>query len=689
MLMNNDLLRYRLFLEPYGTFDVTGRMWQMIQVFMVDLPFQLLTIIVSGISFFLDLIDFTDSFAAMRLSFFNQSRTIFLGFIGGSNGRIAMGTIGFAFFSIALIYLIWHFFFGRENFSKKLIHVLIVIFLAFAYFGSFNEGGRSVQGGIWLIDTVDNVATELRGSMITTFTFDDSTGSPTGENASLSRYFESHVVRNTWRFLHSGSFQGEYAPGQFLDESRLIPDANLSGSELDRFESARDSYLRDLSRNNPYVRNSSEHLMEKMFMVTLAYANLLVLGIPIVFVNLTISAFQLVLLILLLFFPFALILSFIPFMRNAAFRVLKMIMGILILPVLLSFLLGVIFYLNQVIDGFILARAGTLLGIGVVTMSGLPAGNALLILFFVMVAVKGFFLRLLWKNKGKMLQLLSDGKLDDQMMNQPKQVIDNAKEKVKEKTREVGEKAMGVGKIALGVSIGHPGLMADGIVQTTSAPRHSRHSMKNILDEHFIGDNNKLDIKGGLSSLKERASGTNKNALYSSKEFEAYSQADNSGIQEVKVMNPDELKEDEKKQEERKQEEPQQGESNQEQYSKDNIVIENPEIEVKQEQNNESKEQEKANKESTRIVEETIAKEDTVTSKKEAVTTREETIIPKEEFISQDIPQVHQGQQRQSLNLNLNQENFTPINEQLRNQGPPQKDMETFLQELRVERDRA
>ena len=542
--MNNDLLRYRLLLESYGTFDVSGRMWQMIQMFLVDLPFRLLTILVSGVSFFLDLIDFTDSFATMRQSFFDQSRHIFLGFIGGTSGRIATGTIGFAFLSIALLYLIWHFFFGRDNFSKKAIHVIVVILLAFAYFGSFNEGGRNVSGGIWLLDTVDNVATELRANMITSFTFDDTIGSPTEESASLSRYFESHVVRNSWRFLHSGSFQGEYAPGQFLDESRMIPAVGLSGNELDQFESDRENYLRELARTNPYVRNSPEYLMQKMFMVFLSYANLLVLGLPIVFVNLTISAFQLVLLVLILLFPFALLLSFIPFMRNAAFRVLKMMMGILLLPVLLSFLLGVIFYLNQVIDSFILSRAGVLLGTGALTMSALPAGNALLILFFVMVAVKGFFFHLLWKHKGRLLQLLSDGQLDDRMMNQPKQVIDNAKEKVKETSKKVADKAVGVGKVALGVTIANPGLMADGIVQTCSSAKGSRRAMTNVIGNHFVGEDGKVNIKEGYSSLKEKAFGgiEKPNSLYASSEQDKYNGADGKEIQDVKVTNPDELK---------------------------------------------------------------------------------------------------------------------------------------------------
>jgi hypothetical protein len=359
-------------------------------------------------------------------------------------------------------------------------------------------------------------------------------------------------------------------------------------------------------------------------------------------------------------------------MRNAAFRVLKIMMGILILPVILSFLLGVIFYLNQTIDNFILSRAGIILGIGRFTLASLPAGNALLILFFVMVALKGFFFHLLWKNKGKILQLLSDNKLDDQMMNQPKQVLDDTKEKVKEKTREVGEKAVGIGKVALGASIGHPGLMADGIVQTTSAPRHSRHSMKNILDEHFIGDNNKLDIKGGFSSLKERATGGSQNALYSSKEFEEYSQTENSGIQEVKVTNPDELKNDEV----------QQINNHQDTQHKDNVIIENPELEIKQEQHSNRDNLENPSQESLKT-EPKRTTEETIVQREERAHHKEDGNIPKEEFISQEIIQVQQKQ-----DWKANQESFILTNEQSNNKGMPQKEMDAFLHELRIERDK-
>lgn len=359
-----DMMEYRLFLESPGMMDVIGKMWNMLQMVLVEFPFMLLRIIVSSIRFLLDLLDWSNDFSNMRKMFFDQSRFIYQGFVGGSNGRISTNSLAFSFLMIAIFYLTWHFFFGKGNFSKKAIHVVIVVLLGFAYFGNINTEKGAVSGGMYLFETVDNVSNGLKKGIITGFTAGTDTDSD-DERKGYVQYFEDYIVKSTFYYINSGSANGEYQRGKKLDENKLVPSNDLTQEELEKFKKEREDYLGEIAKENPYVRNTQDYLVQKAVMVALGYGNVVVLGFPILFTNLTISAFQLILLLFILLFPLALIASFIPFMRNAAFRFLKMMLGILFLPVLLAFLLSVIFYLNKVIDTLILAKAGDLMNNGV------------------------------------------------------------------------------------------------------------------------------------------------------------------------------------------------------------------------------------------------------------------------------------------------------------------------------------
>ena len=521
---------YQLFLEEPGTLDVSGRMWNLLQALLVELPFALLRLIVSGISFLLNLLDFSDQLAPLRQIFFNESRNIYLGFIGGTNGRITTTSLAYSFLMISLIYLTWQFFFGKGNFSKKVIHVIAVVCLSFAYFGNFRVDGRTVSGGIYVFDTVSNLAEELKSNLIS-FTLDDTSEALSGEH-DYSRYYEAYIVKNTFRYINSGSMHGEYMPGQHLDESKLIPSRDLTKNELEQFEKDRLKYISDTAELNPYFRNNHQHLMEKMFMVGLAYFNALVLGFPVIFANLTISAFQFVFQVLIILFPWALMFSFIPFMKHAAFNVLKNMMGILFLPVLVSFLLSIFFYLNQTIDGLVMQQATRLLNSSQpLTLGTMPSGSEVLVIFFVMIVVKAFFLRLIWKNKGLLLKFLSDGKLDDRLINQPVY-------KMKEMGKTVTEKATGLFETGAGVYTGNTMMFMDGLVKTTGIKRHTENKETDFVQDHLLDEDGQQRAGAGLESLREHSGPTEK-------QNENKGELGSENIQNVHVVNSEDLKSNE------------------------------------------------------------------------------------------------------------------------------------------------
>ena len=289
--------------------------------------------------------------------------------------------------------------------------------------------------------------------MITTFSLGDSEESLKSQDG-YGEYYKKYIILNTFNYINSGNTSGEYTTGKKLDHSKLIPAENLSTKDKKSFYKEREGYLKEIAEDNPYVQNTVDKFVDKLFMVALSYANAATLGFPIVYANLTISAFQFLFLVLMMLFPLALLLSFLPFFKNAVFRVLKMMIGILFMPVLIGFMLGIFFYLNGVVDNFVLSKASEVLGT-TVALAAL-SGTSLIVVMLVLIALKAFLFILIWKNNGKFLKLISDNKLDDTLVNAPTNKI-----------KEVGEKTVDVGtnvvQSVAGAYTGNPQLMMSGV----------------------------------------------------------------------------------------------------------------------------------------------------------------------------------------------------------------------------------
>lgn len=523
---------YKLLLEPTGNLDVIGKIWSVMQTFLIELPFAFLRIITSCITFVLDLLDVSAKIQDERSLFFEQSKDIYLKFIGGSNGRISTGSLGFILLMMALMYLTWHFFFGKGGFAKKALHVIVVVSLGFAYFGNFTVQGTQMSGGMYLFNTVDNVSEQLKSQMITTFSLGQSDESLTSQDG-YGEYYKNYIILNSFNYINSGNTNGEYATGKKIDHSKLIPAENLSAKDKKSFYKEREGYLKEIAEDNPYVQNTADKMVDKMFMIALSYANAATLGFPVVYANVTLSAFQFIFLVLVLLFPLALLLSFMPFFRNSAFRILKMMIGILFMPVLIGFMLGVFFYLNGVVDNFVLSKAADVLGVPV-AMAAL-GGTSLIVVMLVLIVIKAVLFTLIWKNKGKLLKLVSDNRLDDTIVNAPMNKI-----------QEVGEKAVDTGtnvvQSVAGAYTGNPQLMLSGVNGLMDDGGGTAPSLEN---GPFMNEKKSLDDEDDKDELLNEDKFVQPTSLDKMMDDDSEQLDENEEIQDVRVMNSDDLVSDE------------------------------------------------------------------------------------------------------------------------------------------------
>jgi len=444
------MFEMRMLIESVRMTDIAGHIWRILHYLLVELPFALLRLIVVMIGFILDLIDIGDGFVLLQQQFFDHSRRIFANFMGGSAGNVSNNSLGFIFISVSVVYLAYQYFFGEGNWGKKVLHVLAILIFSFAWFGTVS--GTGMSGGIFLIQTVDEMAAEIGNGII------DLNISGGLNDGNFARFYEEYIIVTTFNFINSGTVDGCYGVDSCLDMELLIPASGLSPSEMNRFEDARQDYVDNLADDNPFVRANGSNLILRLVAVILGYANGIILAIPIVFTRLTIVAFRLLSGFLILFVPFAMIASFIPMLSNALFKMIKTLLGISFIPVVLGFLLSIFFYINQMIDVLIFDGMTSLMqNASFVPVLGFIAGGvATLVATATGLLIKIFILRMAWRSKGALLGLVTGGMVSDN-------VIDIPTAYVKEYAGDMKDKVVGVGEIAVGAYTGNVDLVHDGV----------------------------------------------------------------------------------------------------------------------------------------------------------------------------------------------------------------------------------
>lgn len=508
--------------------DVAGHIWGILHWILVGIPFGLLRLFVSVISFVMQILDFSDSFGVVRNVFFFQSRNLFLGFIGGRNGHISNESIAFVFICVMGVYLFFQYLMNKGNFTKKVLHIMLVVMISFFYFGNFRINGERQYGGLFMMNTVSNVVTEISESLMLNIAVNNTGGSLTGEN-DFARFYEEHILRTTFNFINSGSMDGCYTETSCLDMSMLIPEYGLSGSEWEEFVRARENYIDSIAEYNPFVRRSGDTIVQRSLAVLLGFINSFVLAKPVFFILLTLSGFEILILILLLFVPFALIASLLPWFQNAFFKILKIIIGIMFVPILLTLMLSIIFYFNVLIDNFVLQSASRAMGtLQAMTLGTLPRGNMGLTVYAVMVIVKLVLLRVAWKNKGALLKLITDNKIDDTYINQPTEYL-------KEQYENIEEKVISVGETVVGGFTGNLEMVQDGVARYQGDYQNNSNF---TLDEPVI---NNVESKEEKEEKKSKENILVENNENENENETTLTNVENDDISDVHVVNPDEI----------------------------------------------------------------------------------------------------------------------------------------------------
>ena len=415
-LKGMDIFSLKSYMMKTGFGDFSG-VWVMFNEIFVNFPFFLLNLIVGFFSLMIRILENVRLYDTYKQYVFNGAQSIWRGFTGATSG-VAQSSLVFLILLCLAFYLFYQFLMSKGNFSQRLLHVLLVLFLGFGWFGTV----AGTSGGLYLLNTVDNVAS-------TTIHHISNVSVSYGENQSLkigASIADSYIAETSYKaylFVNTGQENGKYKNRQtgkeeLFDDSKVLGSLDKSGKFKAISTADRNDYLKmgdganDDKEKNRWVSAIPDYIPVKFFYILFKMVEAIVIAIPIVLIQLLNVLAQALVLIMILLFPIALLVSFIAF------------------PAITSLLTLALLYLEKIIEGLVNSGFDKVIG----DFSSLSTFSALFELI-VSVCAKGVIYWLLWKYKGELIELLlgSRAKITfDEIDTKVKETVTNGQETMKQ-----------------------------------------------------------------------------------------------------------------------------------------------------------------------------------------------------------------------------------------------------------------
>lgn len=433
-LKGMDIFSLKSYMMKTGFGDFSG-VWVMFNEIFVNFPFFLLNLIVGFFSLMIRILENVRLYDTYKQYVFNGAQSIWRGFTGATSG-VAQSSLVFLILLCLAFYLFYQFLMSKGNFSQRLLHVLLVLFLGFGWFGTV----AGTSGGLYLLNTVDNVAS-------TTIHHISNVSVSYGKNQSLKIGFsvaDSYIAETSYKaylFVNTGQENGKYKNRQtgkeeLFDDSKVLGSLDKSGKFKAVSTADRNDYLKmgdganDDKEKNRWVSAIPDYIPVKFFYILFKMVEAIVIAIPIVLIQLLNVLAQALVLIMILLFPIALLVSFIPKMQDILFGVFKVMFGGLAFPAITSLLTLALFYLEKIIEDLVNSGFKEVIK----DFSSLSTFSALFKLM-VSVCAKGVIYWLLWKYKGELIELLLGSRakiMFDEIDTKVKETVTNRQETMKQ-----------------------------------------------------------------------------------------------------------------------------------------------------------------------------------------------------------------------------------------------------------------
>ncbi|WP_192804324.1 hypothetical protein, partial [Streptococcus agalactiae] len=409
----------------------TGAQSILLDVF-VNFPFFLLNLIVGLFSVILRFFENFSLYDTYKQTVYHSSQKLWENLSGNGSytSSLLYLLVAISAFSIFISYL-----FSKGDFSKRLIHLFVVIILGMGYFGTI----QSTSGGIYILDTVHQLAGSFSDA-VTNLSLDNPSGGKTKitQKSSVADNYVMKTSYTAYLFVNTGQLNGKFHNNQTgkeekFDNEQVLGKYDKSGKFITPKQKDILNYTDNLGdkategeEKNRWLSAVNDYLWIKSGYVILKIFEAVILAVPLILIQLIAFMADVLVIILMFIFPLALLVSFLPRMQDIIFNVLKVMFGAVSFPALAGFLTLIIFYTQTLIATFVKKKFtdGSLL-------SGSNfKGQAILFMLLITVFVQGCVFWGIWKYKETFLRLIIGSRAS--------QVINQSADRINEKANDLG-----------------------------------------------------------------------------------------------------------------------------------------------------------------------------------------------------------------------------------------------------------
>lgn len=418
----------KAYIEPTASLNISA-VWKILTEIFVNGPFMILDLIVGFISLILRFFESFDLYDVYKNTVYDTSKNLWSSLAGSGNynNSLLYIVIAVTAFSIFIGYT-----FSKGDVGRRLLHLFAVIMLGLGYFGTM----QNTSGGIYVLDTIHNVADSasetISNMSIVNPENDDRTIS---SGTSVADNYIARTAYAAYVYVNTGRLDGKYMNNQ-TGETEDFDDSKVLGSVVDgKFQKAdiseKSDYLEELGdgalkgkEKNRWVSAVGDYIFIKFLYVVLKIGEAVILGLPLILIQLMSFVAQLLVIFLMIAFPLALIVSLAPRMQDVIFNTIKLMLGASFFPVLTGFLTLMVFYIEAIINVFVSSGFDSLSEQDLVSFSDFQPVFELVI----STVVQLFVFVAIWKNKEKVLTFIlghnqanSVARLADGVVNAPSQ----------------------------------------------------------------------------------------------------------------------------------------------------------------------------------------------------------------------------------------------------------------------------
>lgn len=500
-----DIFSLKSYMEPTGFASFNGA-WVLINELFVNFFFFILNAVVGFFSLLIRILEKIDLYSNYKNYVFNGAMNIWKGFIGSNSGGVAKQSLVSMLLLILAFYLFYQFFFSKGAFSRTLLHVFLVLILGFGYFGTI----AGTSGGLYLLDTINHVSQDVTKN-ITNIKVEYGNNKSIKIGDSMADSYIAETSYKAYVFVNTGQENGKYKNSQdgkqeTFDDSKVLGTGDKNGNFKAVKSKDRNKYLDELGNGanddgekNRWVSAMPDFIFTRMFYVIFKICEAFVLAIPVILIQMLNVIAQTLVLMMILLFPIALLMSFIPRMQDLIFGVLKVMFGGLLFPAITSLLTLLVFYIEKMIENIVITGFDGIL-------KTLPSLIIFGLVFKLLISVvsKGLVYFLLWKYKAELIQFILGSKA--RMVASD---IGNKVEKGVTKTREVASQvpsrslssAQHLGNFALAGAGFGAGMMMNAKshfqnVGSFFTNKESEHQPDEVLPTETLETSESLDAPG-------------------------------------------------------------------------------------------------------------------------------------------------------------------------------------------------